>query len=340
MTRYMSVLAPVTLALVIATLAGLAVQAMCVRRDRRRYPATGTFIDGLHVRTAGDAGPAVVFEAGIAATGLNWVRVQELLAPHARSCSYDRAGLGWSRAACGRRSLAGMTADLHTVIHGVGWTQPVVLVGHSFGTFIVRVYAHRFPEDVAALVLIGPVMPEDFDAPPWRTRVRLRRAAFFAHVTGICASFGLARLGLWGLLRRGGGNAGPLLGLSSTLRRVAAEVAKLPPETVRLLRTRWSEARFYRELAASVLALPACAAEARRQPVPAGIPIVILSGAHQSADRLRAHEALATRHVVVDGSAHWIHLDQPALVAQIVLDADTTNRGDRGRAGLEPGLRP
>jgi pimeloyl-ACP methyl ester carboxylesterase len=321
---------------VLAAAVGVAVQAACSRRDRWRHPAPGAFVEGLHVRQIGSDGPAVVFEAGIAATCLNWARVQQALSEKARTCSYDRAGLGWSRPAHGKRSLRRITDDLHTVIHALALPRPVVLVGHSFGTFVVRVYADRFPDDVAALVLIDPVMPDEFVDPDqscqssrgpglqprrWRLRGRLWRAAFYSHIAAVLASFGLARLGLWGLLRRGGGKAGPLLGLSSTLRRIAAVVAKLPPDVVRLLRTRWSEAHFFRELAASVLVLPACAAEVARLPVPASVPIAVLSGAHQTVERLRAHRALATRHVIVEGSAHWIHLDQPELVAQVILDA-------------------
>ena len=344
----------VALAASAVALVAVVVQAACTRRDRRRFPAPGAFVNGLHVRQIGNDGPAVVFEAGIAATCLNWTRVQETLSAQARTCSYDRAGLGWSRPSRGERSLTRITDDLRAVIHGLELPRPVVLVGHSFGTFVVRLYAHRFPEDVATLILIDPVMPEEFVdfaqssrgpglpwAPKrgarrwqprrWRTRFRLWRAAFYSQIAAVLASFGLARLGLWGLLRRGGGNAGPLLGLSATLRRIAAEVAKLPPDIVRLLRTRWSEAHFFRELAASVLALPACAAEVARLPVPASVPIAVLSGAHQTVERLRAHQALATRHVVVEGSAHWIHLDQPALVAQVILDA--ASQGPRG-----PGL--
>ena len=262
-----------------------------------------------------------MFEAGIAATALNWSLVQDVLASDARTCSYDRHGLGWSSPSHGDRSLARLTDDLRALSLRLSLPRPFVLVGHSFGTFIVRVYARRFPEDVAALVLIDPIMSDEFAQAPWRTRVRLWRAAVFAHVAGVLASFGLARLGLWGLLRRGGGNAGPVLGLSATLRRVAGEVAKLPPHAARLLRTRWSEPRFFRELASSVLSLPACAAEVVLAPVPANIPIVILSGAHQTAERLRAHAALATHHVVVEGSAHWIHLDRPELVAKLILEA-------------------
>ncbi|HEX5107912.1 MAG TPA: alpha/beta hydrolase [Vicinamibacterales bacterium] len=306
-------------ALVAAGVAGIVTQSVCVRRDRRRFPPPGRMIGGLHVRQVGTRGPVVVFEAGIAATCLNWSRVQAEMMGRAQTVSYDRAGLGWSPPAHGDRSLRQLTDDLHRLIHSLDPAPPVILTGHSFGTFVVRVYAHRFPDDVSALVLVDPVVPEEFTPGTLRTRLRLARAALLSYVASVLAAFGLVRLGLWGLLRRGGGNPGPLLGLHPTMRRVAVEVAKLPRDLVPALQARWSEPRFFRELAASIRSLPSCAAEAARQPVPAGMPVVVLSGSHQTREHLAAHEALATRHVVVQGSAHWIHLDQPSLVADAVL---------------------
>jgi pimeloyl-ACP methyl ester carboxylesterase len=306
-------------ALVAAVVAGIVTQAVCVRRDRRRFPPPGRLIGGLHVRQVGSRGPSVVFEAGIAATCLNWSRVQAELVTKTRTFSYDRAGLGWSPPIHGDRSLRRLTDDLHGLIHGLDLARPVILTGHSFGTFVVRVYAHRFPDDVSALVLVDPVVPEEFSPATPRTRLRLWRAAFLSYVASLLAAFGLVRLGLWGLLRRGGGNPGPVLGLHPAMRRMAVEVAKLPRDLVPALQARWSEPRFFRELAATIAALPSCAAEAARQPIPAGMPVIVLSGSHQTAEHLAAHEAVATRHVVVQGSAHWIHLDQPAMVADAVL---------------------
>jgi pimeloyl-ACP methyl ester carboxylesterase len=314
-------------ALVAAALAlGAVVQTVCVRRDRRRFPPIGRLIDGLHVCEIGTQGPTIVFEAGLAATCLNWSRVQTELATRTQTCSYDRAGLGWSAPVRGDRSLRRWTHDLHRLIHALNLPRPLVLTGHSFGTYIVRAYAHRFPQDVSGLVLIDPVTPQEWSDPDFRARLRLWRAAFFSYVTGLFAMCGIVRLGLWGLLRRGAGNPGPLLGLHGTLRRIAREVAKLPPEVIPLLQARWSEARFYRELAASIRSMPACAAEAALHPIPAGVPVIVLSGAHQTQERLSAHQALATRHIVVEGSAHWIHLDRPSLVADAILSI----AGDEG----------
>lgn len=316
--------------LAIALMIGAAVQAVCVRRDRRRLRPVGRLVDAWHVIEAGADGPPVLFEAGLAATSLNWSVLQRELAAGARTVSYDRAGLGWSEDADARRetsrpapharSLQRWVDDLHHLIRALRLPLPLVLVGHSFGTLIVRGYAHRFPADVAGLVLLDPVVADEFSRPGWRTRVRLWRAWFFAHVAAVLAAFGLARLGLWGLLRRGAGNPGPLLGLSGTLRRLAAELAKLPAPVVQVLQARWSEPRFFRQLAAAIRALPGCAADAERLSVPADVPVVVFSGAHHAPVTLDAHARLATRHVVVDGSAHWVHLDQPSLVARVILD--------------------
>lgn len=301
--------------IVVCLVLAAGLQAWLTRRDRKRLAPPGRLVEGFHVCERGTTGPVVVLEAGIAATAANWSLVQSALAGSVRTCSYDRAGLGWSAPEPGTHSLQRWTDDLHRLIHALDLPRPLILAGHSFGTWIVRVYASRFPEDVSGLVLIDPVIPEEFSAPAGRVRWRLWRATFFAELTGACAAVGLVRLGLWGLLRRGPGNPGPLLGLSGTCRRIASELAKLPTGALPGLRAHWSEPRFFRGLAASIAAMPACAAEAARHPIPAGLSVVVFSGGHQSPPSLQAHAALATSHVVVDGSAHWIHLDRPDLVA-------------------------
>jgi pimeloyl-ACP methyl ester carboxylesterase len=56
-----------------------------------------------------------------------------------------------------------MAADLHALVQGLGMESPIVLVGHSFGGLVGLDYAHRWPDQVAALVLVDPTHPEQFD---------------------------------------------------------------------------------------------------------------------------------------------------------------------------------
>jgi pimeloyl-ACP methyl ester carboxylesterase len=323
MRRYgaMSLAVGIGAALLVILMGGAIVQALLVRRDRRRFQPPGRTMAGLHARLAGAGRPPVVFEAGMAASSSNWSAIQAEVARATSTCSYDRRGLGWSVPRPGEASLQMLTDDLHTLLDAFSIPRPIVLVGHSFGTLIARVYAHRFPAEVGALVLVDPVTPEEWTNPGWRARLRLRRAVFFARAAGALAAVGLARVGLWGLLRRGGGNPGPLLGLSSTMRRIAVEVTKLPADALPALRARWSDARFFTAMADAIRAMPACAIEAARQPIPRGLPVTVLSSAQHSADRLAAHRAMATRHLVVSASGHWIHLDQPDAAVEAIRGA-------------------
>ncbi len=44
--------------------------------------------------------------------------------------------------------------DLHALLRAAGEAGPYVLVGHSYGGLIVRLYASNYPEDVSGLVLV------------------------------------------------------------------------------------------------------------------------------------------------------------------------------------------
>ena len=53
-----------------------------------------------------------------------------------------------------RRSIQDRITDLHTLLRAAHVPGPYVLVAHSFGGLLLRLYTETFPDDVAALVLI------------------------------------------------------------------------------------------------------------------------------------------------------------------------------------------
>jgi len=123
---------------------------------------------------------------------------------------------------------------------------------------------------------------------------------------------------LWLLLLRKKDSPGPISRFSTTLQRIRFEVRKIPREVLPFVRAHWSRPRFYWAMAAYIQALPMCARAVSECLLPKQLPITVLSGSHQPAERLAEHQALATRHVMATASAHFIHLDQPELVVQAI----------------------
>lgn len=110
----------------------------------------------LNLRCAGKGEPTIMLESGAVTDSSTWFRLQPILAKSHRVCAYDRAGYGFSTDGPLPRTLDADAADLHALIHQAHLSTPLILVGHSLGSNIARLYAEEFPTDVAGLVLIDP----------------------------------------------------------------------------------------------------------------------------------------------------------------------------------------
>ena len=55
-----------------------------------------------------------------------------------------------------------MATDLHTLLKRAGERGPFVLAGHSAGGIYVLNFAHRYPEQVAGVVLLDSMSPEQY----------------------------------------------------------------------------------------------------------------------------------------------------------------------------------
>ncbi len=115
----------------------------------------------MRVVVTGTGRPAIVLEAGAAADHRTWSAVQPLLARSSLVVSYDRFGHGESGVSPRPRTAAIIAEQLREALLHAGVEPPYLLVGHSFGGVLVRVFAARYPDEVAGMVLVDPVM-EDF----------------------------------------------------------------------------------------------------------------------------------------------------------------------------------
>lgn len=222
----------------------------------------------LRVSCAGVGGPTVVFEAGLGETLETWKRVLPPVARFTRACAYDRAGLGRSDPGPLPRTASRIVEDLRSLLARAHVPPPYVLVGHSFGGLCVRLYASRWPQEVAGLVLVEATH-EDY---PARERTQ-RTAEHIKMETSLALAAAAAR----------------------------SEFASLE-----------ESAREVREAG----------------PLP-DIPIVVVSASRAgSPDPLRrawdelqrslARLTSRTRHVVAEGSGHYVQFDRPELVVGAV----------------------
>ena len=320
------------LAIVILLAVQVTLQLICTRIDRKKFPPPGKLVNipgaEMHVCSLGQGGPQVVLESGIAASSINWGPLQAELGRMTTTYSYDRAGFGWSVSQNCKCTLARMADDLHAMLGAMRVPAPYVLVGHSFAGYITLAYANCYPEELAGLVLVDPLTPEEWIEPTSAQRWNLRGGIWFSRAGGVLASLGVVRFCLWMLQRGNSTTPKSLLALfgpraTETVGRILRELLKLPPESLRVIRARWSTPTFFWTMAEYLKSLPTCAAELGGRTFPAQIPVTVLSGGHQPQVRLDEHAAIAAhsvrgRHIIADKSRHWIHLDQPELVVEAV----------------------
>jgi pimeloyl-ACP methyl ester carboxylesterase len=162
--------------------------------DRRTHVAPGQLVDvggrRLHLHCAGSGTPTVVLESGLGETGAYWGWISTALAPDTRVCAYDRAGRGWSDPASAEQDGVAVTTDLRTLLDRAHVPGPFVFVGHSSGAEYVRIFAGRYPEQVAGMVLLDAQPTEAFEGLP-------AYPAFYSAFRRISALLpSLARLGV------------------------------------------------------------------------------------------------------------------------------------------------
>ena len=133
-------------------------------------PPPGRLVDvggwKLHLNCTSEvrtAQPTVILESGVGDFSVEWSLVQPKVAAFARVCSYDRAGDGWSELGPHPRTFHQLVYELHTLLANAGIKPPIVLVGHSYGGWLVRQYQATYPSEVSGMVLVEPGMDN-----PWR----------------------------------------------------------------------------------------------------------------------------------------------------------------------------
>jgi pimeloyl-ACP methyl ester carboxylesterase len=315
----------------------MAYQLLGAARARRRYPPPGRIIDmgghRLHANCHGAGTPLVLLESGIAGSSLSWTRVQPGVAAFTRVCAYDRAGLGWSDRPARPRTIERILDELDALLAAVAGDDRAVLVGHSFGSLLVRACAARHPRRVAGLVLVDP--PVEWLTMTLERRRLLRGARVLSRTGLVLAHLGVVRAAL--ALLTGGAPGAPrrfvkVFGPTAarTLERLVAEVRKLPSDVHPVVQALWCQPKCFSAMAGYLGALAESHAALAAAAPPPDVPVIVISGGHQTTDLVEAQRRMGgagLRHqVIARGSGHWVPFDEPALVTDAVQELVTLAR--------------
>jgi len=123
--------------------------------DAQDHPPLGKLIDvggyRVHLYCIGSGSPAVVIVG--AGYSFDWVLVQPDVSKFTQVCAYDHSGIAWSDPgptdSCSLR-----VSEVHSALKNAKISGPFVLVGHSLGALVARLYAAKYADDVAGMVIV------------------------------------------------------------------------------------------------------------------------------------------------------------------------------------------
>jgi pimeloyl-ACP methyl ester carboxylesterase len=190
--------------------------------ETRKDKPPGQLIDirgyKLHLYSLGKGAITVVIDHSLG--GIDGYFLIGQIAKTTRVCIYDRAGYGWSEQSPKPRCSGQIVKELDTLLTLGGIEPPYILVGDSFGSYNVRLYAQQFPEKVVGMVLTDGLHEEAMlKMSPILWVLRL----FFM------SGFAISTLGsVLGIVR--------LLGLLEVFELLKKELRNFPEQTLKIVK--------------------------------------------------------------------------------------------------------
>jgi pimeloyl-ACP methyl ester carboxylesterase len=115
----------------------------------------------IYLSCVGTGSPTVVLESGGNDPAAPWFAIEHAVAPFTRVCAYDRPNTAGGASDPVPTPVTAQDAvdDLHALLAAANVPGPYVLVGHSLGGLINRLFASTYPDEVAGLVLVEGAPP-------------------------------------------------------------------------------------------------------------------------------------------------------------------------------------
>jgi pimeloyl-ACP methyl ester carboxylesterase len=316
----------IAIVVTIALLSAVTYEQIGAWRDSRVLRQIGRSIDiggrTLNIHCTGDGSPTVLFVSGRTSPGYIWTPTQRGVSAFTRSCWYDRADLGWSDSGPDPAWGDAAARDLHLLVQNADLKPPFVLVGHSFGGYVIRLYQHAYPGEASGMVFVDTALEDagTIRGMPHRERPPIPRSV----IRGLSVV-----LGHLGLMRFLASDPGPppkdwtveewdILARLGRQRKVSIADAQVGPEraTADLVRS-----------AGGLENMPLIVLTQGRESGSGSGAAGVLSG-WTDLQRRFAERSHRGRQVLVPNSGHGIPVEAPDAVISAVREIVTTVRED------------
>lgn len=277
------------------------------RWQASQYKPTGQLIEidqhTVHVNVSGQGSPTIILESGMAGCSLDWCYVQPKLAEIATVISYDRAGFGWSTPSHSEPTCQKYVNDLRVLLTTLDRKPPFLLVGHSYGGMIMRLFTATYPDEVMGLVLVDSTHENRYlqeQSNPTRRKQRVY------HLKMHRLGYLLSPIAIPRLLRMSIGSK------------------RLPPEILNHARTVGYRTSAYKSAYLELLYAHESAIQLQHaQPLRHDLSVIVLSAGNQPDEWKQGQKDLVhltelTQQIIAEDSWHSIQIHKPDVVIKSV----------------------
>ena len=270
--------------------------------------------------------PTVILEHSLG--GIEGYLLIEQLAKFTRVLIYDRAGYGWSEHSPHPRTSDHIVQELDILLQKAEIEPPYILIGDSFGSYNMRLYAHIYPQKISGIVLSDGLHEQEMLNLPF-----LVKALVLFFISGFFMSTIGSFLGIVRVLEN--------LGVFELIK---PELRKHPPEQVKRAKRSFCRPKHWITMSREMFNLEKSATQVSLVKSLGSIPIINIkanSFFHQSwwtslipltiinrmRDRIQQNLcqlSLNNTQIEAHQSSHFVWIDQPEVIieaVQILLDS-------------------
>lgn len=256
----------------------------------------------IHIYCTGEnknGSATVILEAGAGNFYTSWKKVQPEISKSTRVCSYDRSGLGFSDPS-NRKNAKDAAIELKALLNNADIQSPYIIVAHSWGGYIARIFAQENLTSVKGVVFVDSSHEDQEKIPPTFTEKLMGFA--MADTFKLCANTGIIRLAF-------------------TIKPSLMDIAEPRPYEKKITRALWSNPKQQRAAVKEAMDLHSWQDVAKARNF-GNIPIIVLT-AQESIDGMpewlgwqKDLMTLSTnsKQILVKNSSHYIEIDQPQIV--------------------------